>query len=160
MGNLFLSSQLGQYIKLSNGGTAVLIDVLMLSLSDLATTLWEKRFTQWLGEHDQPIWGIGTVGFELDEIGWWADEFEPQKQFVLKAVDMAANKHRWSYLDYEPTRVLEYVLAFGLMIRFFEVSSIKPENAWRLANEIQFELCPQHRVYMHMGGCVICNWPK
>ncbi|MEZ4671856.1 MAG: hypothetical protein R3E39_28465 [Anaerolineae bacterium] len=157
MGNLFLSRQLNQYLKLSNGGTAVLIDTLMLSLSDHAETLWEKRFAQWFGEHDQHIYGIGTVGFELDEIGWLANSFDRQKQFILKAVDVASNQHRWGDLNYRPADFMTgYIKAFGLMIHLFEETSIKSANSWTHI-EGHFELCPKHHVYMHTYGCVICN---
>lgn len=53
--------------------------------------------------------------------------------------------------------MLEIIQAFGLMIHLFEASSIKPENGWLISDDTQFELCPQHRVYMHAHGCVICN---
>ena len=37
----------------------------------------------WLAEHDQEVFGSGMVGFDLDDIGWEAEQFRVQQGFVL-----------------------------------------------------------------------------
>ncbi|GHH43213.1 hypothetical protein [Streptomyces candidus] len=45
----------GQRLELSNGGTEVFIDVLMLAVSDLADEAWDYRFAALLTLQDQHV---------------------------------------------------------------------------------------------------------
>jgi len=52
-------------LLMSNGTTSVLLDVLAIAGSDLATTPWEKKLVYWLVQHDQSRSGLGAVSFPL-----------------------------------------------------------------------------------------------
>ncbi|MHC0431719.1 hypothetical protein ACX6XY_16280 [Streptomyces sp. O3] len=54
-------------LDLSNGATAVFVDVLMLAVSDLASEDWDFRFAALLTLQDQNVMGRGAVGFDLAE---------------------------------------------------------------------------------------------
>lgn len=60
----------GRYLEMTNGGTAVFVDVLMLAVSDLAHDPWDFRFAALLTLQDQSIMGRGVVGFGLADLDW------------------------------------------------------------------------------------------
>lgn len=62
-------------IGMSNGLTSVFIEVLAISGSILAKTNREKEMIIWLAQRDQSVVGIGTVGFDIDEMPWTIDSF-------------------------------------------------------------------------------------
>lgn len=74
-------------VQLSNGGMSVLMSTLVLSGSDLAATPWEQACVTWLAEHDQAVFGLGVVGFDLAELAWTHADFEQQHAFVLRMDD-------------------------------------------------------------------------
>lgn len=160
MGNIITHDKANLTLALSNGATDVLIDVLLLATSDSAATNWERRFAVFLAEHDQHMFGLGLVSFDLDEIGWTPDGFEAQKQFVLRAIDMAAGEHRWGALSYTPGREIIQAKLDGLreMVRAFEVGHINVANTWQFDDgDYQPALCDRHRVYVWEGGCTMCH---
>ncbi|MGG3507727.1 hypothetical protein ABES58_19860 [Paenibacillus lautus] len=57
-------------LHMSNGLTSVFIEVLAISGSQLAKTNRERELIIWLAQRDQAIVGIGTVGFDIDEMPW------------------------------------------------------------------------------------------
>ena len=161
MGNHFTNEKaVVEALQLSNSATQVLLDVLTISASDLATTQWEKRFAVWVAEHDQTIRGLGIAGFDVDEIGWTVDEFENQKVFTLKAIDMALQEHRWNTLPYSlnsPTGMKEQIKKFRGLVEAFNLQFIDRANSWLLDGEYTPNFCQKHQVYMHEHGCIICN---
>lgn len=60
----------GRYLEMTNGGTAVFVDVLMLAVSALAREPWDFRFAALLTLQDQNVMGRGVVGFDLAELDW------------------------------------------------------------------------------------------
>ncbi len=76
-------------LRMSNGLTSVFIEVLVISGSLLATTYREKEIIIWLAQRDQSVVGIGTVGFDIDEMPWTVDSFEREKEFVLYTISAA-----------------------------------------------------------------------
>lgn len=116
MSNIFSGGSHDLY--LSNGATAVFIDVLMPAVSDLAFEDWDFRFAALLTLQDQNVMGRGAVGFDLAEFDWGATERERAraKDFVLRATALAASGHRWSELGYHPPRVHDYLHRFTTMV--------------------------------------------
>lgn len=57
-------------LRMTNTGTSVFMDVIVLSGSELAATNREKEFVIWLAQRDQNIVGRGTVGFHIEEMPW------------------------------------------------------------------------------------------
>ncbi|WP_433544291.1 hypothetical protein ACQPZG_03670 (plasmid) [Streptomyces sp. CA-294286] len=159
--NVFRGS--GQCLELSNGGTEVFIDVLMLSVSDLADDEWDYRFAALLALQDQNVMGRGAVGFDLEDIAWGASAAESarSKDFVLRTVALALNRHRWSELGYDPSSARNHLLRFAFM-----VESILPSGGTRLCagfpspQERAVASCARHRVLSalpHWEGCFLCH---
>lgn len=159
--NYSLDEYLDRSLKMSNGLTSVFISVLALSASSLAQTHSEINFAIWLAAHDQSIVGMGTVGFDVSELPWSAENFEAEKQFVLRVIESAQSQALWSKLSYTPHT--EWVLAalekFGALIADLTVDFIRPNWAWcELDNNSPTPTkCPTHDIYLHIAGCVICN---
>ncbi|MEU5894296.1 hypothetical protein ABZ835_47080 [Streptomyces sp. NPDC047461] len=61
-------------LYLSNGATAVFIDVLKPAVSDLACEAWDFHFAALLTLQDQNVSGRGSVGFDLAEFDCSATE--------------------------------------------------------------------------------------
>ena len=62
-------------VRTSNGLTAVVLDVLVLSGPALARTDWELDTVVWLASHEQACRGNGLVSFDVAELPWTADGF-------------------------------------------------------------------------------------
>lgn len=150
-----------EFIKMSNGLTAVIIDVLTLAGSRLARTDDEKRMIIWLAEKDQNIIGMGTVGFDICEMPWNTERFEDNKQFMLKVIEAAANRTDWDKLDYQPNEelIFEALNNFAKLISQVTAENID-ENAvreWSEASENYFPKCSKHGTLLTCFGCIICN---
>lgn len=158
MGNLFRGG--GLDLDLSNGGTDVFLSVLQFALSDLADEPWQDELAQWVAWHDQTLVGLGTVGFDLEEIHWDPARFREQKAFLLRAVDTAASRYRWSELCYDPPyaeiylhRYREVVAAFELPPDFRPAAGYGWPGPWREGLR-----CPVHRVHCtELGCCRVCE---
>jgi hypothetical protein len=149
-------------IRMSNGMTSVFIAVLTLAASDLARTDRHRELSVWLASHDQGTFGIGCVGFDLSELPWSCDSFAADRAFLLDAINAAMGKAGWERLGYEPNEepVRLRLAAFAALVRAFrlEDASVAPERVWLFTDPPeQFALCPTHGVYLHRGGCVLCN---
>ncbi|MFF8234870.1 hypothetical protein [Streptomyces caelestis] len=85
----------GQYLEMTNGGTAVFVDVLMLAVSALAHEPWDFRFAALLTLQDQNVMGRGAVGFGLAELDWGdtPQERAAAKDFLLRVLDLALSHH-------------------------------------------------------------------
>ncbi|MFJ4982041.1 hypothetical protein ACIP6X_43265 [Streptomyces coeruleorubidus] len=153
-------------LDLSNGATAVFIDVLMLAVSDLASEDWDFRFAALLTLQDQNVMGRGAVGFDLAEFDWGATERERAraKDFVLRATALAASGHRWNELGYHPPRVHDYLHRFTTMVE----SCTSPADSSAACgfpgpDEAAMASCVRHRVLSALplwDGCFLCNRPN
>jgi hypothetical protein len=150
------------YLKLSNGATDVLINVLILSGSSLAQTQWQKELMVFLSLNDQQIKGLGCVGFDIYELGWKGDNFKGQKEFILRVIDDTLMKMNWEMLNYKPQEELIFsnLRRFREMIVNFSEDLVKPNDLLKWTNffnTIKFNKCDKHKVYMHPFGCKICR---
>lgn len=154
-------------LHMSNGLTAVLIDVLTVAGSRLAQSDDEKRLVVWLAEKDQSKVGIGTVGFDVREMPWNTENFEENKRFMLKVVEAAENRTDWDKLDYSPNEelLLPALKKFAQMLSHMMVDDVE-ENAakeWLGAAEsgdpvlYGFPKCQKHGLLLTYFGCLICN---
>ncbi|MFD1885506.1 hypothetical protein [Paenibacillus wenxiniae] len=173
MGNtISLSGQLQHIVKplhMSNGMTSVFLEVLVLSGSILAQTNREKELVIWLAQHDQAILGIGTVGFEIDEMAWTVDDFEAEKHFMLRIICSAIEGLGWERLDYKPNQeqVASCLKTFADMISVFEQKYVQMDNylEWSKVEEneqyptisVGYPQCEIHGIYLFCFGCMICN---
>jgi hypothetical protein len=159
MGNRICNRKTGDSLKMQNGATDVFISVLLLAGSDLAETIWEKEFVTWLAGHDQSIFGLGVVGFDIDEISWDPAHFAEQKAFILAVIDTALRRHRWEILDYDPPHVHLDLAAFRILIEKYTIDMVESAKPWEWWGGEPGPLakCPKHVVYEHAHGCLLCH---
>ncbi|WP_171165556.1 hypothetical protein [Streptomyces sp. I05A-00742] len=160
MGNIFSAGDLDLY--LSNGGTSVFVDVLMLAVSDLAATAWDYRFATMLTRQDQGVMGRGAVGFDLADIDWGrtAQQRAEAKDFVLRVVDLASRRHRWDELNYFPPFAESYLRRFRAMVEAFDPATARDDGiTFPRPDETTPASCVRHRVLSSLPlleGCVFC----
>jgi hypothetical protein len=148
-------------LRMSNGGTFVLVSVLLLAGSDLAESRWEKDFVAWIAEKDQSFLGLGVVGFDLDEIAWSRENFAAEKQFVLAVIDKALERHRWSQLNYDPPFVADHLKELRALVEQYQPDFVEAGKTWQFFAKLdQFTKCPVHQVFVHSHGCHICSHSK
>ncbi|MEU9624173.1 MULTISPECIES: hypothetical protein [unclassified Streptomyces] len=164
MGNVFSGG--GRSLSMSNGGTAVFVDVLMLAVSDLAESARDHRFAALLALQDQNVMGRGAVGFDLEDVDWGRTPYEgaAAKGFVLRVLDLALRRHRWDELDYGPPFAEEYLRQYREMVEAFAPA---PDTARRVGGPsfpgpeaAVTASCVRHRVLCvpaHWEGCVFCT---
>lgn len=154
-------------MQMSNGLTAVFIDVLTLAGSRLAQTVDEKRLIVWLAEKDQSVVGMGTVGFDIREMPWNTEHFEENKRFMLEVTEAAKNRTDWDKLGYQPNEKLLFpeLEKFAEMISRLTAENVD-ENAskeWLNSAESHdpvicgFPKCEKHETLLTCFGCHICN---
>ncbi|ACX64805.1 hypothetical protein [Paenibacillus sp. Y412MC10] len=156
-------------LSMSNTLTAVFLEVLVLSGSMTANTNREKELIIWLAQRDQEVVGIGTVGFDIDELPWTIESFIAEKQFLLKALDNAISELGWSKLSYEPNKemIISCLDHFKKMIIAFEVNDVDERQYldWIEDNEQDetptiprgYPKCEKHNILLSCHGCLICN---
>ncbi|MCM2415163.1 hypothetical protein [Streptomyces sp. RKAG290] len=152
----------GRRLHLSNGGTEVFLDVLLLAVSELAERPWEHRFAALLTWHDQNAVGRGAVGFDLAEIDWGPSPQEraAAKGFVLRVLDLALRRHRWDELGYEPPFAADQLREYRAIVEAFEPVGTAPGHSFPGPDEAADVCCVRHRVLFSQGsgtGCVFCG---
>lgn len=152
-------------LRMSNGLTDVLIQVLSINASHLAQTDAEIDFAIWIASHDQAIQGRGMVGFDLSALPWSIENFAAEKKFLLRVVDSAKAKHYWEMLSYKPKEetALRSLEQFRELIEDFTAEFISRDNSWLLlykggaiSKPAKREKCLVHGIYLHEVGCVLC----
>ncbi|GGK07860.1 hypothetical protein GCM10011583_44690 [Streptomyces camponoticapitis] len=152
-------------LRMSNGGTAVFVDVLMLAVSDLAEEPWDYRFAALLALQDQNVVGGGCVGFDLPDIDWGATPAQcaHAKDFVLRTTDLALARHRWEELDYEAPYAQRDLRRFREMVENYEpapAAGRTPHPRFPRPDEAAMASCVRHRILSalpHWEGCVRCS---
>ncbi|MGW6023486.1 hypothetical protein [Streptomyces sp. NPDC055099] len=163
VGNVFGGAT--KSLCLSNGGTEVFVNVLMLAVSDLADDEWDYRFASLLSLQDQNVMGRGAVGFDLRDIAWGTTERERvrSKDFVVRATALALSGHRWSELDYEPPFACDYLRQFKAMVESFEpTEEVRGAGGFPEVDERAVASCALHRVLSalpYWEGCFLCTQP-
>jgi hypothetical protein len=153
----------GGELDLSNGGTEVFVDVLVLAVSSVARAEWHVRFAGLLAWQDQSVRGRGMVGFDLAEVHWGADPGEraANRAFVLEVVELALRRHRWDELSYDPPFAEAYLGRFRDMVAGFEPSAgvRSAERPTSPDDDIVIASCVRHRVLAPLPEyreCVFC----
>ncbi|KIZ15797.1 hypothetical protein [Streptomyces natalensis] len=161
MGNVFHGGT--RSLSMSNGGTSVFVEVLMLAVTDLAGRPWDYRFATLLTLQDQSIMGRGAVGFDLEDIDWGRSRQQQAeaKDFVLRVIDLALRRHRWDELRYDPPFAQDYLHEFRDMVDAFDPAiAERHSGTFPSADEAASASCVRHRVLSslpHWEGCVFCN---
>ncbi|SEC31174.1 hypothetical protein SAMN05216483_1455 [Streptomyces sp. 2131.1] len=153
----------GRHLSMTNGGTAVFVDVLTFAVSELAREPWDFRFAALLSLQDQNIMGRGVVGFALDELDWGdsPQDAAAAKDFLLRVLDLALSRHRWEELTYEPPRAEGYLRTYRSMVEDFDPTTAKPgADALPGPHEAAMASCVRHRVLNALPfweACVFCT---
>ncbi|MBZ4318403.1 hypothetical protein [Streptomyces huiliensis] len=161
MGNVFHAGD-DHGLFLSNGGTAVFVDVLTLAVSALAERPWDYRFAALLARQDQSVMGRGAVGFDLAELDWGRTDGErvAAKDFVLRVVDLALRRYRWDELDYFPPFAEKYLRRFRELVEAFDPAAARADaDSFPGPDEAATASCVRHRVLSSLPlleGCVFC----
>jgi hypothetical protein len=147
---------------MSNGLTSVVISLFLLSGSALAESEREKLLIVWFASRDQALSGLGTVGFDLNEIPWTVEQFEAEMHFLLAVIRRAQSMQDWGRLCYELREdwALARLEKLAQMISHFPVTCINPQIALdqpASTMPAEFVLCPKHGALQHAMGCVVCN---
>ncbi len=149
-------------LAMSNGLTSVFIAVLSLAASALAEDDRRREIAVWIASRDQGFFGLGCVDFDLGDLPWRPESFAADRDFLLRTVDAALAETGWDRLGYEPRRDWIRDCLGGLRgllsALTLEDATCRLDPGWGLGGKPErFELCPEHRVYRHVGGCVLCN---
>ncbi|MGP3786912.1 MULTISPECIES: hypothetical protein [unclassified Paenibacillus] len=158
-----------QPLSMTNTLTAVFLEVIVISGSMTAKTNREKELIIWLAQRDQEVVGIGTVGFDIDELPWATENFIEEKEFLIEALDNAICGQVWSKLSYEPNKemVITCLEHFKKMIIAFEVNDVDEQQylEWIEDNDqdetptipVGYPKCDKHNILLSCHGCLICN---
>ncbi len=165
-----MSNYIGSGAKsfsMSNGLTDVFINVLVLSGSRLAVSEDEKRLIVWLAERDQSKIGGGTVGFDVGDMPWNAENFSDSKAFLLNVIKFAEQRLGWEALDYPPNEKMLFPVLhrFAEMVSALTVKDVTPYilEEWLGAAEpgdpvlCGFPKCEKHEALLGCYGCQVCN---
>lgn len=154
-------------ISCSNGLTSVLLTTIGLSGSRLAVTEDEKNLIVWLMTLDQGKRGIGTVGFDLEELPWKCDKFEQQKAFMLKVLEGVKNKLGWETLDYPPNEEMLAGRIYWLrnMIEQMTLDDFDENSTIEWLSDDEdggmvpegYPKCQCHGILLSIFGCMVCN---
>jgi hypothetical protein len=146
---------------MNNGLTSVFVSVLTLAASELAETDRQRECAAWFASHDQSVFGLGTVGFDMSELPWSLDAFASDRGFVLRVIHAAKARVGWERLGYEPHEewVQHCLDQFRAMVEAFAIEYAAGSEAavWPCGRPKRLVLCPVHRVYQHEQGCVLCS---
>lgn len=151
----------GESIQMNNGLTDVFINVLVLSGSNIAQTIDQKRLIVWLAEKDQSKVGIGTVGFDICDMPWNVQTFDQDKNFLIKTVLGAKNRLLWECLDYRPNEEILFPCLdkFIVLLSQMDKYNVQPQilQEWLAEEGLTFQKCPKHHAFLTCFGCQICN---
>ena len=167
MGNMITSERNNDpaYVKMSNGLTDAVLCMLVVSGSALATTEREKDLVVWLASHDQSIYGLGAVGFDLSELPWTTEQFEVEKQFLLRVITSCKTKEYWHLFDYDSHGdvvvrwIIPWLETLEQMIERLRREAVHPAATleWWQERPPELRRCPLHSAYLHRDGCIVCN---
>ncbi|MBL7904738.1 MAG: hypothetical protein JNL22_06925 [Bacteroidales bacterium] len=151
-----LRGSAAEAMVLSNGLTAVLIDVLCLTGAEIAITDWQKEILVRLASHDAAILGDGFTGFDLAEILNGLDPVEGAG-FLSGVCSLAQQVKIWSGLPYSPDRelLLSALLRFKGLCQL--AGGILPSAGKPFQSSHAYTRCERHGVYLHKEGCIFCN---
>lgn len=164
MANTIFNDQVSEnsFLQMSNSGTSVFISLLAIATSRNAITENEKLMATCISSRDQSVFGIGVVGFDIAELPWslCEEEFNELKIFLKKSIERVISRRDWRALSYEPDaeRAVSNQHKFLEMVNSFQFKHVQKFNPKKFyLPEVVGELCQEHNVYLHEGGCVICN---
>lgn len=151
-----------EQVQMSNGLTQLFIAALTLSASALAQNDAQKTLAVWIASHDQGMFGSGIVGFDVCEMPWDSSAIDRDKAFWFSVIEGARAKFGWELWKYTPQEdwLLLRLEQFSALIEAFQPRDIcdDQKRVWVFTPLPKtFNLCEQHRLYLHEYGCLLCN---
>lgn len=153
-------------ISISNMGTDVLIDILVLAASALAETNSQRQLAVWLAERDQRV-GSGTVGFCIADMPWDAASFDADRDFMVRVTDAASKRTGWEKLSYHPNadHLMPMLGWFRKCFVRLKPEDINPNVLTQWLADMDeddpvpngFPRCARHGLYLSWLGCRICG---
>jgi hypothetical protein len=144
-------------LHLSNGGTDVLFDVLTLAGCEIAETAWEQHLVLYFADGHRL--GMGTASFDHGDLPWTAN-WQAEKAFFLRMIDMAASRHGWDRLPYDPPYAADWLAVHRAMLAgFVPLPAVAPARPdWQTApREDLLARCGSHDLYQGELGCRLCD---
>ncbi len=168
MGNqigLIKSGKEVQTLALSNQQTDALLMPLVLAGTAIAANDWQKALITYLAWKDQSVFGIGTVGFAINDMPWTVENLEEEKRFMLEVAGAVKMKSGWKRLGFEFSQgnlqqLFSNVDKFASMVEALEAKDIsqgQEVQERRQSSSINHGLCDQHGTFKHEYGCLICH---
>lgn len=90
-----------EFIGMFNGLILVFIEVFFISGLMFVRMNCEREMIIWLVQRDQFVVGIGMVGFDIDEMFWFIDIFEEEKDFMFCMIIYVIVGVGWERLSYK-----------------------------------------------------------
>ncbi len=151
-----------EQVQMSNSSTQVFITALALSASALAQNDAQKTLAVWIGAHDQSVFGIGMVGFDVSEMPWVINAIDEDKAFWLAVIEGARAKLGWERWNYTPREdwLFSHLENLSVLIQAFQPPDIcdDQDRVWSFTPRPKiFDLCQRHQLYRHDNGCLLCN---
>jgi hypothetical protein len=157
VGNVFTARGVDAHLRLSNGATRVLFDVLALAGSAAAATPWQQWFTLHFCDCERQ--SSGSSGFDLDEVPWTADH-AVEKAFVQHVLDLGLRRYGWERLHYDPPLVRDALLDLRLMLAAFAPEPVAGSwmGDWTAAPRPPVvDRCARHGVFRGELECRLCD---
>jgi hypothetical protein len=150
-------------IQMSNGLTSAFIGVLAIATAAQAVSDRHKQLAAWIASRDQEVMGSGAVGFDICDMPWESKSFATDVLFLRQCVQAANTKSHWEKSGYAPREdtLLGCLACFDKMLDTITLHHVQDHKPYGFFSGgpavLPFTLCPQHAVYLHAQGCVICN---
>ena len=163
----FWDEHMRDSMHMSNGGAAVLVNILCLSGGRLAETESQKRMMVYIAEQNQYMYGLGNVDLDIDRLPWDRAHFAEDKAFMLRVIEGARQKLGWETLDYTPNVefALSYLDEYQILMERMTEADIKDESLtewldWHKPDQppkCGFPKCSKHDAYIALDGCQVCT---
>jgi len=144
-------------VDMSNAATDVFFDVLALAGSAVAATSWQRHLTLCFCDGERV--SRGASGFDLADVPWTGDR-AVEKDFFLRMVDLAAARHGWDRLHYDPPHVRAHLLAYRRMLLAFTPQPVAGSwmGDWTAPPKPhEIDLCGRHGVFRGEYECRLCD---
>jgi hypothetical protein len=116
-------------VQMNNGLTSVFISVIAIAASILAKNDLQRKIAVWFASHDQGVFGLGLVGFDVSELPWVQEDFDEQKRFILQVIDSTTCQMGWEiafiYGFLFATKVSSFQYFQYLLTYFFQINQPK-----------------------------------
>lgn len=128
----------------------------------LSDFTWETTLLTCLASHDRVVLS-NSEGFDIGKLGWTSEAFPDQKKTFLQFIESAlmySEQNLGHVFNIE--RLLPNLGALRLMVNNMTEADIPANSAfeWLLPPPETVTACPEHEVFLHSRGCLLCHLEK